>query len=374
LNRPPINNIMPAPRHEFNKADRKLLRRSLEVRLEIPLDGKASCIKVSDMLKAQGGYAPSGTTLYHLLVAPTGKRKPYMETLHAMARLLGFADWYAFRSDGAPRKAEQVIRLDQFFALPVLLETCLRKGNFEVLDDFLNQWLNRIDHVAIFDIGLALFTVLEQQPALERPFHARYAAHPVVRKGLFELMADPDFQLAHADEGLQQYLNASSSLDDRQGLGDRLFARSMLFRHYIMKGDPRAAEEGRRLYSSMVGLSELDAVHLFPATRYLTYALWYDVLQRRTDRRKRRESMVVEWAAERLLQNRSELERNIIFHTLVEGFEKASVLERVMPDLLRLFPEVDPDALANPQRRAQLLSVREPNGLRVHFKRVVRSE
>ncbi|MFN6114689.1 MAG: hypothetical protein ACK46C_02300, partial [Flavobacteriales bacterium] len=210
-------------------------------------------------------------------------------------------------------------------------------------------------------------------PEVVRPFVTRYAAHPVVRRGLFELMADPDFQLAHADEGLQHYLSASRPMDDEQGLGDRLFARSMLFRHHVLKGDARAAEEGRRLYTYPLGPDELSAVHLFPAARYLTYAIWYDVLQRRTERRKHRESMVIAWAATRLLQDRSELERNIIFHTLLEGFEKARVLDRVMPDLLLLFPEVDPDALADPQRRAQLLSDREPNGLRVHFKKVIRS-
>lgn len=364
---------MPAPRHEFSEADRELLRSSLEATLHIHLEGKAACMKVSDRLKAQGGYAPSGTTLYHLLVAPTGNRRPYLETLHALARLLGFADWHSFRSKGAGPRSEPALRLDQVFALPVLLETCIRMRNFEVLDDFLDQWLDRIDHPAIFDVGLALYTVLFKQPEMVRPICTRYAAHPVVRKGLFELMADPDFQLAHADEGLQHYLNASKPMDDEEGLGDRLFARSMLFRHHVLKGDARAAEEGRRLYSSMVGLDQLNAIHLFPATRYLTYALWYDVLQRRTARRKRRESMVAEWAADRLLKDRTELERNIMFHTLVEGSLRAGMLQRLVPDIVRLFPDVDPERFKDPKALDALLTEKEPNGLRVHFKRVAHS-
>jgi hypothetical protein len=368
-----IRRRMPAPRHEFSEADRELLRRSLEVRLEIPLDGKASCIKVSDMLKAKGGYSPSGTTLYHLLVAPTGDRRPYLETLHALARLLGFADWHSFRSKGASSRSEPVLRLDQVFALPVLLETCMRKGSSEVLDDFLDQWLDRIDHVAIFDLGLALYTVLYKHPDEVRPFIERYAAHPVVRRGLFELMADPDFQLAHADEGLQHYLSASKPMDDEQGLGDRLFARSMLFRHHILKGDARAAEEGRQLYTDLLGPDDLRAVHLFPAARYLTYAIWYDVLQRRTSRRKRRESLVIEWAAERLLQDRSELERDIIFHTLVEGSFRAGLLSRMVPEIVRLFPDVDPQRFKDGEALHRLMAEREPNGLRVHFKRVLHS-
>jgi hypothetical protein len=364
---------MPAPRHEFTAADRALLRGSLEAMLHIPLQGKAACRKVSDRLKVQGGYAPSGTTLYHLLVAPIGNRKPYMETLHALARLLGSADWHSFRSKGAGLRSDPALRLDQLFALPALLETCIRKGSYDVLDDFLDQWLDRIDHVAIFDLGLALYTVLYKDPALERPFYARYSSHPVVRRGLFELMADPDFQLAHADEGLQHYLSASKPMDDVQGLNDRLFARSMLFRHHVLKGDARAAEEGRRLYSRMVGLDQLNSIHLFPAIRYLTYAIWYDVLQRRTTRRKRRESLVIEWAAERLLQDRSELERNIIFHTLVEGLLRAGILDRVVPDIARLFPDIDTERFHDRVALERLLAEKEPNGLRIYFKRVAHS-
>lgn len=330
-------------------------------------------MRISDLLKKEGGYAPSGTTLYHLLVSPSGDRRPYLETLHALARLLGYRNWHEFRSGNAPLNPEPALRLDQVFALPVLLETCIRKGRYEVLDDFLDQWIERIDHAAVFDLGLALYTVLYNHPEAAIPFYQRYAAHPVVRRGLFELMADPDFQLAHADEGLQHYLDASLPVDDEHGHRDRLFARAMLFRHHFLKGDARAAEEGRRLYSDMLGTDELNAVHLFPATRYLTYALWYDVLQRRTARRKQRESKVVDWAAERLLQDRSELERNIIFHTLVEGLLKAGILQRVVPDIARLFPDVDPERLHDRVALERLLAEKEPNGLRVHFKRVAHS-
>jgi hypothetical protein len=361
---------MPAPRHEFSEADRELLRQALTMKLDMPLDGKAACMRVSDLIKGQGGYAPSGTTLYHLLVSPMGGRRPYLETLHALGRLLGYRNWHEFRSDNAPVRPEPALRLDQVFALPVLLETCIRKGSYEVLDDFLAQWTDRVDHKAVFDLGLALYTVLYKHPEAARSFYQRYAAHPVVRRGLFELMADPDFQLAHADEGLQHYLEASRPEEDEKGLGDRLFARSMLFRHHVLKGDARAAEEGRRLYTEPLGPDELTAMHLFPAARYLTYALWYDVLQRRTARRKRRESMVVEWAAERLLQDRSELERNIIFHTLVEGLHKAGLLKRLIPEVLRLFPGVDAEALRSPEALRRLLDEREPNGLRVHFRNV----
>lgn len=359
---------MPAPRHEFSEADRELLRQAVCVKLGIPLDGKAACLKVSELLKDQGCYAPSGTTLYHLLVAPAGDRRPYLETLHALGRLLGFRNWHEFRSSNAPVRPEPALRLDQVFALPVLLETCIRRSSYEVLDDFLDQWTDRNDHIAIFDIGLALYTVLYKHPEAAVAFFQRYAAHPVVRRGLFELMADPDFRLAHADEGLQLYLKASRSADDGQGLGDRLFARSMLFRHHFLKGDARAAVEGRRLYADPSSPDELSAVHLFPAARYLTYALWYDVMQRRTARRKRRESMVVEWAAERLLQHRSELEYNILFHTLVEGLCKAGLLKRLIPEISRLFPDVDAEALRNPDALKRLLDEHEPNGLRVHFR------
>lgn len=364
---------MPAPRHAFSEADRELLRQALTLKLDVSLDGKAACMRISDLLKKEGGYAPSGTTLYHLLVSPSDDRRPYLETLHALARLLGYRNWHEFRSGNAPLNPEPALRLDQVFALPVLLETCIRKGSYEVLDDFLDQWIERIDHVAIFDLGLALYTVLYKHPQAARSFYVRYAAHPVVRKGLFELMADPDFQLAHADEGLQHYLDASRPVDDEKGSNDRLYARSMLFRHHFLKGDERAAAEGRRLYSELLGPDELSAVHLFPATRYLTYALWYDVLQRRTVRRKQRESKVVDWAAERLLQDRSEQERNIIFHTLVEGLLKAGILQRVVPDIARLFPDVDPERLHDRVSLERLLAEKEPNGLRVHFKRVAHS-
>lgn len=359
---------MPAPRHDFSGTDRELLRRALSDKLSMPLVGKSDCLRVADLLKEQGGYAPSATTLYHLLVSPQGGRRPYLETLHALGRLLGYGNWHEFRSDCAPARPEPALRLDQLFALPELLETCIRKGNYGVLDDFLDQWTDRVDHKAIFDIGLALYTVLYRHPEAARSFYQRYATHPVVRRGFFELMADPDFQLALADEGLQHYLEASPPEDDEKGLGDRLFARSMLFRHHVLKGDARAAEVGRRLYSEPYGPDELNVVHLFPAARYLTYALWYDVIQRRTARRKRRESMVVEWAAERLLQDRSELERNIIFHTLVEGLHKAGLLKRLIPEVLRLFPDVDAEALRSPEALRRLLDEREPNGLRVHFR------
>jgi hypothetical protein len=359
---------MPAPRHQFSEVDREHLRKAVEARLGFSLDGKAACLKASDMLKQLGGYAPSGTTIYHLFIAPAGHRRPYLETLHALSRVLGAANWHEFRSSAPVVRCEPELRLDQVFALPVLLETCIRKGGYELLDDFLEQWTDRIDHVAIFDLGLALYTVLYKHPAMARPFFARYAAHPVVRKGLFELMADPDHRLAHADEGLQHYLDASLSVNDEQGLNDRLFARAMLFRHHFLNGDERAAAEGRRLYSELLGPDELNAVHLFPATRYLTYALWYDVLQRRTERRKQRESKVIDWAAERLLKYRSELERNIIFHTLVEGLSKVGLLNRLIPEVSRLFPDVDADALECPDALRWLLNEREPNGLRVHFR------
>jgi hypothetical protein len=370
---PSITTTMPSPRHEFSETDRELLGKALSLKLDRPLDGKAACVRLSDLLKEQGGYAPSGTTLYHLLISPMGDRRPYLGTLHALGRLLGYRNWQEFRSGNDMARPEPALRLDQVFALPVLLETCIRKGSYEVLDDFLDQWLDRIDHVAIFDIGLALYTVWYKQPDAARSFFQRYAGHPVVRRGLFELMADPDFHLALIAEGLQHYLEASKAADDEQGHGDRLFARSMLFRHHVLKGDTRAAEEGRRLYSDMLGTDELNAVHLFPATRYLTYALWYDVLQRRTERRKQRESKVVDWAAERLLQDRSELERNIIFHTLVEGLLRAGILDRVVPDIARLFPDIDTERFHDRVALERLLAEKEPNGLRLYFKRVAHS-
>lgn len=364
---------MPFPRHEFTAADRELLRIALSQKLDVPLNGKADCVRLSDLLRKERGYAPSATTLYHLLVSPLGDRRPYLETLHALGRLLGYSNWHQFRSSGSTTQPDPAIRLDQVFALPVLMETCIRRESYDVLDDFLDQWLDRIDHVAIFDLGLALYTVLYKHPDVARMFFHRYAGHPVVRRGLFELMADPDFHLVQVDEGLQFYLEASEPADAERGHGDRLFARSMLFRHHVLKGDARAAEEGRRLYSDMLGTAELNAVHLFPATRYLTYALWYDVLQRRTERRKQRESKVVDWAAERLLQDRNELERNIIFHTLVEGLMRAGILDRVLPDIARLFPDIDPERFNDRVDLERLLAEREPNGLRVHFKRVPHS-
>jgi hypothetical protein len=123
----------------------------------------------------------------------------------------------------------------------------------------------------------------------------------------------------------------------------------------------------------MVGLDQLNSIHLFPAIRYLTYAIWYDVLQRRTTRRKRRESLVIEWAAERLLQDRSELERNIIFHTLVEGLLRAGILDRVVPAIARLFPDIDTERFHDRVALERLLAEKEPNGLRIYFKRVAHS-
>jgi hypothetical protein len=242
-----------------------------------------------------------------------------------------------------------------------------------VVDEFFEQWSDRIDHVALFDLGLAMYMVLYADPTAAVPFYQRYATHPVVRKAFFEQMADPDFRLANADDGLRRYLAASGTGDDGKGLGDRLFARSMLFRHHFLKGDARAAEEGRSLYSDMPDRDALNTVHLYPAARYLTYGLWYDVMQQRTARRVRRESMVVDWVAERLRDERTAIERDILFHTLVEGAQRAGILDQLRPDILRLFPAIDPDGFTDASSLHRLLAAKDPNGLTVLFKRVVHS-
>lgn len=364
---------MPAPRHQFTESDRELLRHALERKLAIRLEGRSACIKAAALMKERGGYAPSANTLYHVLQDATSGRKPYLATLDALSVFLGFKDWHGLRMCAVPVREEPGLRLDQVYALPALLSRCMQQGCHAVVDDFLDEWRDRLDHVSVFDIGLAIYTVLYKHPELERPFYARYAAHPVVRAGFFELMADPDFHLAHAAEGLQQYLEASGPEDEETAFRDRLFARAMLFRHHYLNGDGRMTDQGRVLYSDPLGRDALAIAPLFPATRYLTYALWYDVLERRTARRQRREAMVIDWAAERLLKDRSPLERNIVLHTLVEGLLQVDLLDRVLPDILRLFPEVDADAFKDPARIHELLTAREPNGLRVHFKRIAGS-
>jgi hypothetical protein len=354
---------MPRPRHVFTVSDRTLLREALNARLGFPLDGKSACLRASDALRALGGYAPSGTTLYHLLIAPLDGRRPYPDTLHALARLLGAADWHALRrlrTSEADR-----IAIDQHAVLehPSLLAVCIRGGHYAAVDDFLEQWADRIDHVALYDLGLALYSVLHADPTATVPFYQRYAIHPVVRKAFFEQMADPDFRLANADQGLQHYLAATGTGDDGKGLGDRLFARSMLFRHHFLCGDPRAVEAGRSLYANMPAQDLLTAIHLYPATRYLTYALWYDVMQRRTDRRLRRESLVMEWIAERLREERTSLERDILFHTLVEGAHRAGLLNRLVPDILRLFPDIDPDGFTDASSVKRLIAAKDTNAV-----------
>jgi hypothetical protein len=359
---------MPAPRQYFDDLDRERLRQALERELTFPLDSRSACNKAAMMLGAKGGSMPSATTLYQLFVASTGDRKPYMETLHALSRSLGYRDWNKFREGTEVSLSGATLVLDQFQVLPELMASCLRRACYEVLDDLFEGWSDRLDHGALYDLGFSIYLALLKDPGLAKPFYVRYADHPVVRRAYFEVMADPYFRIADADDGLQHYLDASAPVEEEKGFQDHLFGRSMLFRHHYLTRDGRVLDQGRSLYSNGIDLKQLNAMHVFPAARYLMYSIWYDVVQRRTERRKRRESMVIEWASARLLESRTTPERNIIKHTLLEGFRTVGLLDRVLPDLLRIFPEVDPNDLKEPSRFRELLSSVEANSLNERFK------
>lgn len=361
---------MPAPRHQFNDFDREVLRQALEAGLGLKLFGKSDCIRAADLLRGKHGYAPSATTLYSLLCGQLSGRSPYRATLDAISVALGFKDWMSLRRNVAPMDQRQVHRLDLGLALPELLAICMRQRSYAVVDEFLEEWSDRIEDESISYLGLAIYIMLQREPELERPFYERYAAHPVARKCFFEMKADPEFRLPHADEGLLLYAKASMPEEDALGYRDRMFAGSMLFRHHYLTSDPSLVEQGKQLYSEGIDMDAVSTTHLFPAARYLMYAVWYDLLQRRTSRRKKRESMLLDWAAERLREERTGLERDIIFHTMVEGFERVNLLDRVMPDILRLFPDVDPGLLRDPRLRSQLLANRSPNGIHHNLKQV----
>lgn len=339
----------------------------MEQRLGFVLDRKSACTRASDEMRILDGSAPSATTLHGLFVRPDG-RTPYLETLHLMARFVGKRDWHDFQGDDPGLVEAPRFRLDPLHALPGMVVSCMRRAQYGVLDDLFDAWSERLDHPGIYDVGLCIYVALYTAPDVAMPFYERYAGHPTVRTGFFELLADPEFRLHGYAEGLAQYHAATGASDEAMNFRDRLFADTMIFRHHVLKGLPQAAERGGGLYTGAMDPVLMARAHVFPVARYLAYALWYDVLQRRSARRKRRERVILEWAAERMARHASPLERDIILYNLVEGFLRVGTIKEVMRDLLSLFPELDPELAGDEQGLRQLLAERDPNGLHWRFR------
>jgi hypothetical protein len=355
---------MAASPHLYTLADREMLRAALVWKSGVQLDGKSACIRMSEVLRSGGRYAPSGTTLYHLFVATGGSRRPYLETLHALSRYLGYSDWHAFRQNTGKGSGIPVPMGRSHVVYPDLFAICLRSGRFEVIDEFLDNWRERLEDPLLYDVGLVIYRALRCDASLELPFYERYAGHPAARKAFFEFLADPDLRLVHADEGLRRYREVSGPVADQQGIQGRLLDRAMLSRYHLLPADPRTKELGSDICTDGTVGDALPATHLFPAMRYLAYAVWYDLLGgQRSRRRSGAVSRVIERVATCLQEERSELERNILFHTLVEALLRERLLDRVKPELARLFPEVDPDVYSDAGRLGAVLARRDHNVL-----------
>jgi hypothetical protein len=358
---------MPKPRHVLLPEELQRLRSAMEERLGFLLDRKSACTRASDEMRILDGSAPSATTLHGLFVRPDG-RTPYLETLHLMARFVGKRDWHDFQGDDPGLVEAPRFRLDPVHALPNMLISCMRRGQHGVLDDLFDAWSERLDDPGIYDVGLCIYVALYTAPDVAMPFYQRYAGHPTVRTGFFELLADPEFRLHGYAEGLAQYHAATGASDDAMNFRDRLFADTMIFRHHVLKGDPQAVARGSGLYTTGMDASLLNGTHVFLVSRYLAYALWYDVMQRRSARRKRRERTILEWAAGRLSKCSTQLERDIILYNLLEGFLRVGTIKEVMHDLLSLFPELDPELAGDEGRLRQVLAECDPNGIHRRFR------
>lgn len=351
---------MPKARTTFSLADRELLRAALSWKLGMPLDGKAACLRAAEVLRRAGRYAPAGTTLYHLFVATNTGRKPYSETLHVLSRYLGFSDWHAFKRSAGTVRPHPGLSEEVEDILPDLLAICIRRKCFAVLDELFDGWTSGADNKDLRPIGSAIHRALYRDSSLEQPFFARYAAHPTVRASLSQLRSYPDLHPEGMHCSIQQFKQASEARSTESGSG---------WRGTVAPVDTNLSKpSGTRALHGNVSRGrllphELHVDHLLPATRYLAYAVWCDVLQRQRRGQSRKGSLLIEWVASCLREERSALERNFLFHALVDGFVSLCLLDKVREDLIRLFPDIDAEVFTDPDRLKAILASKDLGGL-----------
>jgi hypothetical protein len=336
---------MPKPIYVISSFLKKGLRWKIENHLGYKICTKQDCRKLSDLIKNKGLPTISESTLYRLFLLSDNSNSPFIHTLDILSKFIGFVDWLSLE-EHLVEIAKFRMTYGKFYdgnsEIKSLLTICIHKDELRPLFDFLEQFPTEIDATQKHLLGDEMFSSLCSNPNKNVNFFKNFSKIPIVREGLFELLADPTFTIPQYEIGIKYYLENISPRNSNRELQDFIFGNCLLFRHYFVSNNSSALKKvGDSLYIHFdFELKTLEQIHLFPAIRYLSYKLIFFHVQGLTNKIEPYLEWLTEYAINSVKDKIIE-EQKIIIHTLCDALQFDKYLqERVLTQLKSSLPEV----------------------------------
>jgi hypothetical protein len=282
----------------------------------LKISSKSDCLILSHLIFKEINEKLSESTLYRLLLKEENTHNPYRNTLNVLAKYIGFVDWDFFISFCESNKIYQNPHfLNNVFEN--IIGKLIEKENFNSLIDIF-ETTSDSDYKTKEFIGLNTFKNFKNYKSFSK-FIKINGKHPFVRNILIEALYDPLHRIPNYNEGIENYLKhtAKNSINYNQ---DFIFSNSVLFRNYIKNNQrTKALEIGNRMYKNYNWFNEIEGIHIFPKTRFLSYYLWY-LFVKDYDWIKINNYIdyLINWAYDTIKLSNSIIDINIIYQTIME--------------------------------------------------------
>ena len=334
---------MPKPVHELSPFVYAELRKHIRIKTGLMIQTKSECEILSVQINEQIRTQISASTIYRIFIAEKNS-KPYLNTLNGLSVFCGFKDWFDFEnhindlsgfdfSYGKIESNEKV--LNSFIKL------CIQKNQLEILYQYAEQFPNDVEYDKKIRIGYEFYQSLLDNPNSNIEFFDKFSVLPIIREAFFEIMADPDFKIKDYEYGLVSYLKYCEPPKKIKDYRDIIFAKSMLFRYYVLKSNSvKAVEIGSELYQSkLTNNFDFDKLSIFPKLRYLSYQLLYKQMQSDFDSFLAYKQFLLDYC-EKNIGNWTLFEKRVAFYNIADVFNMTNADYASIEKLKATFKEL----------------------------------
>lgn len=363
---------MSKPLHSVDPDKIAALKKALYKKAGFVIETKSHCKILSQMIwSMQANSGLSESTLYRFFFTAAAGHIFYLETLNILSAFAGYHNWMVFCSqlDQAQPNASSEMNLQLLLSQSPAgnLTQWIHNGNSYALKKYFSDEPPIFTESYKWQTGVELYKALLNNPKSNLPFFKGFSQFEVVRHCLFEHLADPDFRLQGYAQGFQHYLKQSHPGKTAAQLQDYVFGNSMLFRYYFLQQQNQLAIQiGHQLFNDITfSAAEIQQLHVFPASRYEGYKLWYYLLLGNKEASQRQEDDLLCTAA-LIATNNSVYVRHVFFYNTLEAFCKGGTAPEKINQLVALFQKETffSAPVPTPFQKVQLISISEVDNIR----------
>lgn len=353
---------MPKPKYIVSPIELDLLLQELYLKTGIIIQTKRDCKKISELISDSDNFI-SESTIYRLFVLKNKSYTPYMHTLDVLSVFCGHKNWADWNKNNNFTRNCLFPYSEGIFDLGFdsIVNNCIKLSDYKVLRNYLMQFPYEMASNNCHILGNDVFKSLLHNPKSCLTFYNSFGDVPIIRKSFFELLADPDFELAHYDIALKQYLKGTIKDSSSKQIQDTVFALSLLSRHYFLNEKKDSFEKYAKLLYELEKdvIVERKNIYTFPKARFFIYKILYYKAFKSEIEQRNYEKWLLEFISEEKHSFNFQ-DSKIWIHTILDirpFILKYAEFENMVYSIISLFKNMYPDNISDESKGLNIVEL-----------------